>query len=114
MYIQSKAKDVVFTIISGGLLLALALTWNAGNHVKGSLEICEFKLKSCEADLKSEKEMHERTKASLKEQLNTVKSSTLPLIDTHQAIIEMLDRWNGKGYLSESMTREFVQILKKQ
>lgn len=113
MYIQSKTKDVLFTVVSGVLLLAIALTWNAGNHAKNSLEICEFKLSNCEKDLRWEKENNKRLTESNNKSLDMVKN-TFPTLDQHKAIMEMMYRRIKNGEVSKSMMTEYEKILKNQ
>lgn len=108
MYIQSKTKDVVFTVVAGLLLLSIALVWNSRRNAKDQLEITKFKLANCEDDLKREKARHNRPQEVAMDQ------SALPIIKTHNAVLDMLTRRMQNGELSESMKREFETILRQK
>jgi hypothetical protein len=107
MYIPSQKKDVVFTVIIGALLLVLALTWNAKRMATDELEITKFKLSNCEDDLKREKARRNRPQELVMDQ------SAAPIIDKHNAIMDMLLRRMKNGELSKSMMAEYEQILKR-
>lgn len=123
MYIQSKTKDVIFTVVAGLLLLSIALSWNSGRITKDELEITKFKLSSCESNLKSEK----LSVARLKEEVASEKRRVLesmndaariankatPTIKKYNSIMEMLLRRMQNGELSKSMIKEYEQILEQ-
>jgi hypothetical protein len=120
MYIQSKTKDVVFTVVAGMLLLALALTWNSRSHLIVELDVCRFTLKNCESDLKREKENIERLRDQVLSEQQLARDNTyalskkaIPIIEKFNDFIEMMDRRLKNGELSKSIMDEYAQIFKR-
>ncbi len=112
MLIQSSKKDVVLTIIVCALTIMLALTWRSKKIAVGELEIAKYKLSSCQDELKLAKEKNQALKENSSKSLDLAKN-TLPLLDQHKAIMDMMYRRINNGEVSQSMMREYTDILKR-
>jgi hypothetical protein len=112
MYIPSSKKDVVLTVIICTLTIALAVIWHSHQIANGELEIAKYKLASCEEDLKKAKEKNQVLRDSSIKSVELAEN-TIPILERHKAVTDMICRRIKNGEISEPIIREYLQIVKQ-